>query len=92
VLGYLDLERKQYLKREYPDSMELISLAGSLTRLEGEPFAHCHAALGDRDMRVVGGHLFQATASVTVEIFLRIYEGEVTRQFDANYGANLIAL
>lgn len=92
VLGYLDLDRKLYLKREYPDSMELISLAGSLTRLEGEPFPHCHATLGDREMRVVGGHLFQATASVTVEVFLRVYEGEVARQLDANYGANLIAL
>lgn len=92
VLGYIDLERKEYLRREFPDSMELISLAGSLTRLDGEPFAHCHATLGDREMRVFGGHLFQATTSLTVEIFLRVYEGEVARQFDPGSGANLILL
>jgi predicted DNA-binding protein with PD1-like motif len=42
-------------------------------------------------MRAFGGHLFQATVSVTVEIFLRVYEGEIVRQFDPNFGANLIS-
>ncbi|MCI0487906.1 MAG: DUF296 domain-containing protein [Blastocatellia bacterium] len=92
VLGYIDLEQKQYLRRSWPDSMELVSLAGNLALLDGEPFAHCHAVLGDREMRVFGGHLFQATASLTVEIFLRVYEGRINRRFDADSGANLIVL
>lgn len=92
VLGYLDLDQKQYLKREFADSMELVALTGSLALLDGQPFAHCHAVLSDREMRVFGGHLFAATASVTVEIFLRVYEGEVARQLDPNTGANLINL
>ena len=93
ILGYLDIDQKQYLKREFgPDSMELVSLVGNLALLEGKPVAHCHAVIGDREMRVYGGHLFQAVASVTVEIYLRIYEGEVARQFDPNSGANVIVL
>ena len=92
VLGYLDLDQKQYLKREFADSMELVALTGNLSLLDGQPFAHCHAALSDREMRVFGGHLFQASTSVTVEIFLRVYEGEVARQFDPNTGATLINL
>jgi predicted DNA-binding protein with PD1-like motif len=92
TLGYLDLDQKEYLKREFNgDSMELVSLAGNLALLDGEPVAHCHAVIGDREMRAFGGHLFQATVSVTVEIFLRVYEGEIVRQFDPNFGANLIS-
>jgi predicted DNA-binding protein with PD1-like motif len=93
VLGYLDLDRKQYLKREFgPESMELVSLLGNMARLAGEPIAHCHVVLGDREMHTFGGHLFAATTSVTVEIFVRVFEGEISRQFDPAFGANLLRL
>ena len=93
VLGYLDLDQKQYLKREFgPESMELVSLLGNMARLEGEPIAHCHVVLGDREMHTFGGHLFKATTSVTVEIFVRVFEGEISRQFDPNFGANLLTI
>jgi hypothetical protein len=93
VLGYIDIDLKQYLKREFgAESMELVSLIGNLALLDGEPVAHAHAVLGDREMRTHAGHLFQATASVTVEIFIRVFEGEVSRQFDPDSGANTMRL
>lgn len=93
VLGYIDLDQKHYLKREFgPESMELVSLTGNLATLKGEPVAHCHVVIGDREMHVYGGHLFQAVTSVTVEIFLRVFDGELTRQFDPDSGANPIVL
>ena len=93
ILGYLDLDQKQYLKREFDSvSMEMVALTGNLALLDGEPVAHCHAVVGDREMRVFGGHLFEATVSVTVEIFVRVYVGEITRRFDFDLGANLIVL
>ena len=63
-----------------------------MARLEGEPIVHCHVVLGDREMRTFGGHLFEATTSVTVEIFMRVFEGEVSRKFDPNFGANLLTI
>lgn len=93
VLAYLDIDSKQYLKRELgSDSMELVSMIGNLALLDGEPVAHVHAVVGDRELRVYGGHLFEATTSVTVEIYLRVYEGDVMRQYDADSGANTIVL
>ena len=93
VLGYIDLDTQSYLRRELgPDSMELVSAIGNLARLEGDPVVHCHATVGDREMRVYGGHLFQAVASVTIEIFLRVYDGEITRRYDPASGANTIRL
>lgn len=93
VLGYLDLDQKQYLKRQLgPESMELVSLLGNMARLEDEPVVHCHVVLADREMRSFGGHLFEATATVTVEIFMRVFEGEVSRRFDPDFGTNLLAI
>jgi predicted DNA-binding protein with PD1-like motif len=93
VLGYLDLDQKEYLKREFgADSMELVSMTGNLALLNGKPAVHCHSVVGDRDLGVFGGHLFEASVSVTVEIFLRVYEGEILREFDPNSGANIISL
>jgi len=93
VLGYIDLDQKGYLKRELgAESMELVSLTGNLATLKGEPVAHCHAVVGDREMRIYGGHLFQAVTSVTVEIFLRVFDGEIMRQFDPDSGASPIVL
>lgn len=93
VLGYLDLDQKQYLKRQLgSESFELLSLLGNLARLEGEPIVHCHVVLGDREMRTFGGHLFEATTSVTAEIFIRVFEGEAPRHFDPNFGAILLAI
>lgn len=93
TLGYLDLELKQYLRQELgAESMELLSLSGNLARLNSEPVAHCHVVVGDREMRTYGGHLFRAVVSVTVEMSVQVYEGEVARRFDEESGANLIAL
>jgi predicted DNA-binding protein with PD1-like motif len=91
VVGYLDLKQKQYLKREFgPESMELLSLIGNLAVLDGEPVVHCHVVLANREMQTFGGHLFEATTSATVEMFLRVFEGEIPRQFDPDSGANLM--
>ena len=93
ILGYLDIDRKEYLKQQFgSESLELLSMIGNIARMNDEPVIHCHVVLGDREMRTFGGHLFQAQASVTVEIFMRVFEGEVSREFDPRFGANLLKL
>lgn len=91
ILGYLDIDRKEYLKQQFgAESLELLSLIGNIARMNDEPVIHCHVVVGDREMRTFGGHLFQARVSVTVEIFMRVFEGEMSREFDARFGANLL--
>ena len=93
ILGYLDIDQKEYLKQQFgPESLELLSMIGNIARMNDEPVIHCHVVLGDREMRTFGGHLFQARVSVTVEIFMRVFEGEVSREFDPRFGANLLKL
>ena len=75
-IGYLD-SNKIYQKTMHQDSMELLSTQGNLAPGPNGPFTHIHVVLSDDDKVVHGGHLFQATVSVTAEIHLRIWDGDL---------------
>lgn len=92
TIAYLDLATKEYVKKTIAGDLELLSLTGNLSRMDGRPALHAHVTLGDREMRVQGGHLFSAEVSVTVEICLRVSGAEIVRCRDERFGANLIAL
>jgi len=89
LLGFYDIERKEYLKRRFDDFFELLSLTGNITLVDGKPFCHLHATLSGRDYKAIGGHLFEATISVTGEFFIRV-ESKLIRKFDETTGLNLI--
>ncbi len=89
-LGLFTMKTREYLHRRFEGEYEIASLTGNVTTLDGKPFAHLHALLSDIDCAVIGGHLFKATVSVTCEIDLRVYEGEVKRCADAETTLNLI--
>lgn len=70
-LGYFDLDQKEYLKKKFPESHELVSCMGNIARLDdGAAFAHIHVGLGTRDYSMIGGHCFSATISLIGEIFV----------------------
>lgn len=89
-LGYYRLDRKEYLRREFPEVMELVSLSGNVSWLEGRPFVHAHAVLGGEDFRTAAGHLFRAEVAATAEIFLEETELSLTRRPDATTGLKLL--
>jgi len=90
IIGYYDLEKRQYIKAELNGSYEVISLLGTISYLpNGEPFIHAHIALGDSEHRVLGGHLFRAEVSVTLELIILRTE-KITRQKDEKFGLWLI--
>ena len=70
VLGFFDRPSGRYEKKEVREEMELIALTGNLSLLDGEPFPHLHIVLSRANFSVVAGHLFEATISVTGELFL----------------------
>jgi len=88
----ISLDQKQYLKRQFgPESMELVSLLGTMARLEGDPVAHCHVVWRPR-VSDFGGHLFESNhIRVTVESTAS-FEGEVSRRFDATTAPNLLTI
>ncbi|MBN2359078.1 MAG: DNA-binding protein [Deltaproteobacteria bacterium] len=92
-LGYYDLDARCYQRTRLDGSHELISLVGNVAQVDGAPFVHAHAALGDRDCRLRAGHLFAATVAATVELQLQPLTGAaVDRRLDPATGLKLLDL
>ena len=60
----------EYIKETVEPSSEILSLQGNVSMKEGEPFVHLHVNLADEDMSSRGGHLFEGTVSMTIELVL----------------------
>lgn len=89
-LGYYELAEKTYHRKTFNDEYELISLTGNLSLKDGSPYVHVHAALGDRDFQVFGGHLFEAEVAVTAEITVVPFAIAPERILDPAIGLGLI--
>ena len=91
-LGWFDPEARAYRTTHITEPCEIVSLHGNVTRLDGQPFLHCHIALGDREFRVRGGHLREAIVSATAEIVLTRFSDEVGRKKEGPDGLYLLDL
>lgn len=89
VVGTFDVENQEYHKKEHTGDMEIVNLAGNISRMDGEPYLHLHAVLADLEGRVFGGHLNEASISATAEIFLTLVNGSVDRRYDDSVGLNV---
>lgn len=47
VFGLYDLEEQKYHSLTFVQPLELVSLNGNLSRKDGEPYLHLHAAFAD---------------------------------------------
>lgn len=78
-LGFYHLNEKRYDRRAFPGIWELVSLAGNITEKDGAPFLHAHVAIGGQDFTVRGGHLFDATSGVVVELVIEPFDRPLMR-------------
>lgn len=90
TVGVFKPAKKQYVPCNFKGDHEIISLLGTVTEKDGEPYIHVHMSASSTCDTVVGGHLNSATVSVTCEMVIDIIEGSVIRQLDENIGINLI--
>jgi len=91
TLGYYDLARREYSRREYPGSMELVSLTGNLAWADDQPIVHTHAVIAGPDCVAHGGHLFAARISVTGEVMVWTSDERRQRALDDATGLKLIS-
>jgi predicted DNA-binding protein with PD1-like motif len=92
VLGYFDLAKKEYLRKEFYGIYELLSLSGNFARMDSEIVLHCHAVISDSEFNVIGGHLFSGLIAVTGEFYVRPGKVEITRERNELTGLNLIKI
>jgi uncharacterized protein len=91
-LGFYDIERREYDRFRVEGDHEALSILGNLTLDDQGPRVHAHLTLGRRDGSTVGGHLFEAHAGATLELFVMEVPGELRRRMDDSVGLPLIDL
>jgi uncharacterized protein len=91
VVGYYDPAARDYRRTPYQQQMEIVSLVGDAAPTGGSAGLHAHIALGFADGTMHGGHLFEAHASPTLEMFLVASPTPVERKHDAALNLDLLA-
>ena len=89
TVGVFKTDRKQYDSNTFTGYLEIVSLTGTITTMDGQYYAHLHRSCGDEQGHVFGGHLNRAVVSATCEVVIRILEGTVERRFDGDIGLNV---
>ncbi|MBQ8918998.1 MAG: DNA-binding protein [Acidaminococcaceae bacterium] len=90
VIGRYDVASRQYHKKELEGAMEITSLMGNVTQMNGAVYLHLHINLCDSELNIVGGHLNECRIGATGEIIIRTIPGQVGRLPDeAVTGLNL---
>ena len=88
-IGVYDLKEQKYHQEELSGFMEITSLSGSVTTMDGKPYIHLHTTLADQNHAVHGGHVLKMRVGATCEMFVRAMDGTVGRKKDERLGINL---
>jgi predicted DNA-binding protein with PD1-like motif len=91
-LGHFDPASNDYAWVKLSGPYEIVALYGNITIVDGKPFIHAHAALGDNTFALRGGHLKEAVVSVTCEVTLTRFRDDIGRTTDATTGLSLLDL
>ena len=89
VVGVFDLREKRYHQEETNEFMEIASLSGNVTGMNDQPYIHLHVVMADQKHILHGGHAIELRVGATCEMFVRILDGQVTREKNEELGINL---
>ena len=90
-VGYYDSERREYFFKKVQGTHEVASMTGNVALVDDKPFVHAHAVLSkcDESCAAIGGHIKNAIAAVTLEVFLTSLPTPLTRAMDESIGLKL---
>jgi uncharacterized protein len=91
-IGYFDWRKKNYLKNQVNEQVEVVSLIGDIALDDGNPKVHAHVVVGESDGTAMGGHLLEAHVRPTLELVLHDAGEQLKRRFDPESGLALIDL
>lgn len=81
---------KEYRKKPYWESFEIVSLTGNGALMAGTPVIHAHGVFARNDFTTLAGHVNKIVISATCEIFLIKLEGSMERKPDPETNLNLL--
>ena len=90
-MGLYDVEEKAFKGTILEQPLEVTSLIGSITEMDGKPYLHVHIGAADVEGKAYGGHLKKCVIGGTAEIFIQVADGHVGRRADwfSDTGLNL---
>ncbi|MDR2847435.1 MAG: DNA-binding protein [Mycoplasmataceae bacterium] len=89
-IGLMDLKTKKYISKKMTGPMEIVNLVGNISVKDSAVYLHAHIAICDKSMQVFGGHLNEGMISLTGEIFVTKFKGDMQRKFDDQIGLNIL--
>jgi len=90
--GWFDRVRKAYRHIPIKEQVELISLIGNVSLVNGTPQIHAHGAVGFPDGQMRGGHLLEAVAWPTLELFFTTWSTTLVKEHDDETDLSLFDL
>lgn len=88
TVGVFRTGEKKYYANSFRGDMEIVSLTGTVSTMNGQYYAHLHMSAGDTEGKVFGGHLNRAVISATCEMVITVIDGQVDREFNETVGLN----
>jgi hypothetical protein len=88
-IAHFDTKEKKYNTKKFEGMLEIVSMNGNITLLDGEPAPHLHIAISRHDYSTISGHLMSAEIYPTCEIVIVPYNIRIERKFDEKTGINL---
>jgi predicted DNA-binding protein with PD1-like motif len=82
LFGWFDSARKAFRDIPVDEQVEMISLIGDLGLVNGSPAIHAHGAVAFPDGHVSGGHILEAVAWPTMELFFTAYPSPLIKERD----------
>ena len=93
VLGFFDIDRREYDRLPVEEQVEVVSLVGDLALgTDGTPMLHAHVVVARRDGNALGGHLLEGVVRPTLEVTVSETHAYLQRRYDERTGLALIAL
>jgi len=85
-IGAYDINTKNYIHKIYDSVLELLSFQGNVAIKDDNPFIHAHITLGNHNMEVSGGHLFEMEVAAVGEFIIHDFKDKTRREFNEDIG------
>ena len=92
-LGYFAPKTKKYFNKEFnADSIEILSVNGTVAWLEGQPIIHAHGVFSNENYETFGGHVVKLIISLTGETSIDWLPEKIIKKYDDETGLNLLSI
>lgn len=75
TLGFFIASEDRYRHSDFSGPFDLTVLHGNVFLRDGRAAPHVHVVFNDMQFRTWGGHLIEGRVHVTLEVFLRPFQG-----------------